>query len=253
MDMAFDLNFQIAPNVNLCSSHTELLKLVRKVVCYNQGMLAEYGFLASEKHKKLKDYLHTENRDKEQVIALTNDLELFTNGQLMNVAIENFKYAKAYFKGRSRRNVRVCIKIPDDNEAIVPLFRDTEYMPNKEYPLDANTGFSDIARNTGVHFLQNDIPAAVKNQEYKNARIRLQSALTYQASNWLKRWLSKEPDKAWIDCWERIEGPGGELITPPTEACYKSTLIVPMTLKNNQLTPEFKENFGIDGDRKSVV
>lgn len=43
------------------------------------------------------------------------------------------------------------------------------------------------------------------------------------------------PDNGWVNCW--INGHEGN--APSAEQCYKSTLILPMTLRYEQVSPEF--------------
>ena len=244
--MVLDVNVKFPTTVNLRNPNLGLINLLQETVCFNQGKLAEYGYSASEKHKKLKEHLNGSNSNAPEAQRLLKDLDQYLNIEMKNAADGNFKLLKRYFGSRSDVQPRACIKI-SHNDAIIPLFRDKQYIKNIEYPLGANTGFSEIALRTGVCFIQNNIPSAIKNMEYENARINKDAALTDNSQTWLQRKMGHQ-DNEWIKCWERIEGANGERNTPPPETCYKSTLIGPMTLLNNQLTPEFKQKFNIESE-----
>ena len=108
--------------------------------------------------------------------------------------------------------------------------------------------FLDIGVEIGEHYFENDIPEAVKLRGYVNPRLGPRQAAEYKIAGRFsaKRYLSTDPDRAWIGCWD-IGGPAPS--NPRT--CYKSTLIIPMTLVNNPLSEEFLQDTPIGQDTKS--
>ncbi|WP_177419808.1 hypothetical protein [endosymbiont of Lamellibrachia barhami] len=241
----FDLNLDLSPNISLKQKNCRLVDLISKVVCFNQGKLAEYGYLAGEKHKALKDAMRgTGEKNKSDIKTLRDELTNYLNLELKNASDENFKFLKQYFEGRSELEPRICIKVHNEGK-IVPLFRDRRSIDDESYPIEANTGFSEIANKTGYQFLCNNIPAAIKNNSYVNARINSDRVTHYKEQNIFER-LRKVDDTDWAKCWNEVEGVAGERNYPPLETCYKSTLIIPMTLLNNTLSGEFIQRFEIE-------
>jgi len=198
------------------SSH-RYLSLLKDTICDNQGKLAEYVYSASEKHKKIKNELITKKNlidtSKYNVSDLKKycqELDEYVNLELKNIYTENFKYLLKYFEGRSRISPRVCFK-GYNNRKIVALFRDRTLIPNREYPVSANTAFEYIYK-TGNYYICNDIPTEFKERKYKNARINEQNALRYKSKGWIRRKFSKysnSPDRKWINCWETPKIGGG--------------------------------------------
>ncbi len=224
------------------------LKLLKKVVCYNQGRLAEYAYLASEKHKKIKDELKKEKSlcDINCLEKYCRELEAYLNSELRNICEENFRYILEYFGKRSGIEPRVCIKVFNRGN-IVTLFRDCTIIPNKEYPISENTAFKHI-HETGNWYICNDIPSSAKEQTYKNARIVERDVLSYKTS-WLREIIAKyfvKPDKKWIKCWDIPPTQAGLTLKLKAKSCYKSTLVIPMTLVNNTLSEQFKNHFKVD-------
>lgn len=61
------------------SSHQHHVKkitnLMKELVCYNQGELAQYSFFAGEKHKVMKDELNSKSPDKSLVKNYKEELQ----------------------------------------------------------------------------------------------------------------------------------------------------------------------------------
>jgi len=118
-----------------------------------------------------------------------------------------------------------------------------------EYPVSANTGFNHVY-TTSEPYLCNDIPKAVSLGKYKNPRLN-----DIDAREYYKEFESsgKHDDYKWALSWNDLiydddtknKIPENEK-RPPQEACYMSTMIIPMTLLNNEgLSDEFREHFHI--------
>ncbi|MBA1443837.1 MAG: hypothetical protein M3H12_10030 [Chromatiales bacterium] len=240
-----DLNLGLSPNINFTCKQSRTVDIIGKIICYNQGKLAEYSYLAGEKHKALKETMRGPDRKNiSKIKQLRDELTNFLNIELKNASDENFKLIKQYFENRSEKEPRICIKVHNEG-MIVPLFRDRRSINDESYPIEANTGFSEIAKKTGYEFLCNNIPASIKNNSYINARI-IPDRLTHYKEQSLIQRLRKIDDVDWANCWKEAEGEAGERNHPPLETCYKSTLIIPMTLLNNSLSREFIQRFEIE-------
>lgn len=122
---------------------------------------------------------------------------------------------------------------------------DRNEIPSEEYPVDANSAFEYI-HATGNYYFCPDIPERVKKQEYKNPRLIISNALEYKKPSFrrLRERFFSGPDREWMKCWSTPVVRSSRLTLPP-EACYKSTLVVPMTLYNNQLSAEFRDLFRV--------
>lgn len=214
------------------------LSLIGKAVCFHQGELAQYFCLAAELHKKLRLAVESSHPDKETIrerhLALTD----FLNRNLDRIWVRTQADLHDYFdRGqRSKNRIRCCIKstrVRDDKEYIVPVFRDFNVPYDSSCLVELNTGFRRI-KETGRYFICSDIPAWAKAHKYVNPRLDGDRVNLYRPPNFLHR-IQKKPDQAWCMCWKQ----DGETPNAPLD-CYKSTLIIPMTLINNQSDPQFQ-------------
>lgn len=231
------------------------IETIQRAVCYNQGKLAEYPYIAAERHRDLRNAIDSPDPDIDQVQRCCENLDSYLLTEFETVAKQNFDYIIGeYYKGRGGFDVRACIKAYQEGR-IVTVLRDTVAIPNEDQPLDANTAFEQIYE-TGGPYLCNNIPEAFKKKTYKNSRINQQQALQYTPPRrtTFKRRSKGDADGEWIRCWIAPQAEDGMSWDLPPETCYKSTLVIPMTLVNNQLRPEFKEVFGAtdNSGKKSV-
>jgi hypothetical protein len=196
-------------------------------VCLNQGTYLQYSQLAAERHRRLKESLDPQSRNTKEVTGALKELVDFMNREFFEAAHKNFELLHVYFGSRSKTKPRICIKGNfriGDSDKVITVFRDKPVKYEVATELSLNTGFSFIEK-TGTYFLDNDIISSVKNRKYFNPRldpIRVQRAVP-----------SSHIDKQeWLAFWDGA--------TDPSEA-YQSTLIIPMTLWNNQLNGEFRK------------
>ncbi len=105
-----------------------------------------------------------------------------------------------------------------------------------ETACEENSGFQEVSQSGSPYFC-NDIPA--QKGAYKNPRLYADRLRSYSESNLraLRKYFSKNamPDEEWINCWKDVD----DKKRPPATSCYKSTLIMPMTLLAKQVTEEF--------------
>jgi hypothetical protein len=222
----------------------QLVESIKDAVCYNQGELAQYSYLAAEKHKKMKDEIRKNSYDPVKLKNYKKDLETHLNAEFIGRIIhENFKLIHKYFGGRAKIDPRVCIKAIDNN-TVIDFRREEDQFYVIDCNLDENTGFFEVYK-TGNYYFSNDLPTEVKSGRYFNPRLDKHEAVTYKSPtlNWLSQKRGKE-DMRWVKCWRKISL-GINETTPKAKQCYKSTLITPMTLMRNSLSAEYKEMFRI--------
>ena len=226
-----------------------ILKIIKQAVCYNQGELAQYSYLASIFHRSLKEQYQKDPSDKKRISFLLNNLTEYLNRNLKRISTMNFELLQLYFHGRSEAGPRICLK-GEYGGNIVEIFRESKVNYVTEYEVDSNTGFKDV-RDTGKYFFCNDIPLKAKIGEYINPRLDAKKVSQYSARPFLNLLRLKgkpSSDNDWLDCWVRQS----TNTTSTESSCYKSTLIVPMTLWNNSLSDTFKELINISNIERSI-
>lgn len=226
----------------LTTSH-DTSSFLREVICYNQGEYIQYSFLAGECHKTLKDAFRESPTHIDTLRQLCGKLEGFLNKQLYYVSLQNFRFLKAYFRDPHDKEPRICIKgnyKKGATDHIVQLIRDKKVNYQSDYPLEDNSGFV-FVKNHGRYFKCDDIPKSIVTDGYRNARIDTNLARAYYEQNAASADLSDNHglhfDESWVKCWAPPQGEGNPPVDP--NSCYKSTVIIPMTLWNNKLAPPF--------------
>jgi hypothetical protein len=133
---------------------------------------------------------------------------------------------------------RICIKgnwqVGGDSPRVVSVIRDSDVDYETNASIDANTGFQRV-RDTGVSCLINNVPKAALQGTYKNPRFDNDKIAALRqripANSWeVEAGLSHD---AWVECWSDYkEGDDARQF-------YRSTLIVPLTLLNSNLSSDF--------------
>lgn len=187
---------------------------------------------------------------KAKIRSYLKELESFLEHGQAIACKTTFDSLKAHFSNRIKPNLflpRYCIKLVD-HDCVFTFLRDRGKSTEGRKPIKdeiaKNTGFQYI-KDAGIYYLCNNIPEEAKLGRYINPRLRTQCAIDYSPSliRSAKRAcsLSKPvPDHSWINCWNKNENMEMALIA---ETCYKSTLIVPMTLRFDQVSIEFWDAF----------
>ena len=219
--------------------------VINDCICELQAGLAQYYIMSAVKHMKLKEAVNGD--DVEGIVSSFSDLDEYLWDSLKEALEISHKYIKKYFSDRSRFPPRITIKAPYGESQIVDLYR-KDKSPFSEFLVDENSAFKYI-KDTGMYYICNDIPLAVSEEKYKNKRINGQMVRNnYSQPGMIKKGYMKvigqpEVDAAWESCWDT----GSPDNRPHTESCYKSTLVVPMTLINASLRREFL-NYMFDGE-----
>lgn len=231
--------------ISICRDASSFM---REVICYNQGDYIQYNFLAGESHKTLKDASRESPPNVQKLRELCVQLEEFLNKRLYGVSLQNFRFIKAYFRGRDSKEPRICIKGHHKEGAtdhVVQLIRDKKVSYLSDYPLKDNSGFL-FVKNHGRYFKCDDIPKSIVTDGYHNARIDTNLACAYYeqtnvASARPNDNHASQFDTSWVKCWKSPQS-GSDPIDPAS--CYKSTVIIPMTLWNNKLAQSFLKRLG---------
>ncbi|MFH1060393.1 MAG: hypothetical protein V1797_17150 [Pseudomonadota bacterium] len=244
------------------------IRLIKDAVCYNQGEFIQYSIMASLFHRALKYLLANEPHNLSEISEAKRALEGYLSRNIKIITVNNFKYLEQYysFSRRCGHEVRICIKVPfedslrDDN-LVVEAFRGKEVGYYSRYPISQNTGFRYVKEN-GKYYLCNNIPEEAKRGNYKNPRLKVDRVLNdYKPPSKFKAWGMKRTqgcvsDPAWVRCWRGAspQEDMDERVDPPPDSCYKSTLIVPMTLKGHDsiLLDEFKAHMDLRPDSRNI-
>lgn len=268
--MGFSINI-FSPSFNLFSIspaikpsnyeyyHKKILYTLNQAICYNQGAYTQYAYLAGEKHKEMKEEFNKQDRDNDKLKEYRDKLEKHLYDEMIKAFRSNFKYIKDYFSERRKLEPRVCIKLYEknaeiDEKEIVDFLRDIPLPQSPNYSIESNTGFFEVYK-TGKSFKRNNIPYEVIQNRYGNPRLDDRKASRYKLSPFEQYKVHKlqKNDEKWINCWYETENPDGSRNRPIPEACYKSTMIIPMTLLGNDLYPQFRERFNIDTEDERAI
>lgn len=238
--------------------------VINKAICFNQGWLSQYTYLAGEKHKTMKEEYRINGASNINKLEIyKKELESFLSKEAFHCFRSNINFLKEHFKGRRKHEPRVCIRqskknIETEEIEIVDLVRDDETSPSIQSTIITNTGFSKVYES-GKAYHCNNIPEEIKENRYINPRIdadRIKDQKRgYKLSIFEKFKINKlqKSDEKWIDYWDRQQQQRSQ-----AKDCYKSTLIIPMTLrgndeKGNHLAQQFRKKFVIEDDDEKAV
>lgn len=204
-------------------------KILRETVCDHQILYTAYSLEMGKTHQEL-DHLLSEVKKKEREVVTRTDSEKIYDklSALRDCHFLNLEggskltcdfYVEYFSTSPAKKGTdsRACIKLTSENE-IIDHYRSSgnSYSP---YPSKDNTGFV-FSSYRGKEYACQDIPAAVKAGNYENSRISVDSVkaaykkpFPYCVDTWPTFWKRPEDGKPFSD---------GD--------CYKSTLIVPMTI-----------------------
>ncbi len=219
------------------------LNAIQDANCFNQSALIQFTYLMAEKHKDIKDEYRSHKKYTPELEDKVRSLVYFLNQDFHKNIFHNFEILHSYFCGRSKHEPRISIKgnfKTHHKDIIVSIFRDAEVLYESDADISENTGFSTIAKN-GKYFLCNDIPALASKGNYKNPRLDIDS---------IKKAASKNKNKAITQSWKKYWHDSS--LNMDEKAFYKSTLIIPMTLWNNQLSDEFRKKIDITNIGRTI-
>jgi hypothetical protein len=241
-----------------------LLELMRNYICDTQTALLQYIFLANNKHKAVKEFLEElesgaikgsyEQACKDLAYLLT-DLDEHLLIKFGEVFDSTYEYSLKYFEGRSLLPPRMTLKVVLALDKLVTLFKIPEtYVYETDVGLAENTAFDRIADGERQYFC-NDIPKSIRNGSYFNTRIDLDKAKEFAMKD-VDLHIEDDDtyDKAWSEAWKRIRLVGSDkTIKPPPETCYKSTVVLPVSLETEKLASEFINKFRISNESERAL
>lgn len=252
------------------SSIDAILKFISECVCANQAGLAQYSFIAAEKHKQLKDFLRDKNLLTEQeppehpvdpevvkeIQSRLQNLEKYLYLGIYRIFSTNYVYLCRFFEQRSPLAVRASMKVIVDNQ-LVALVREPEFfMEENPIPLEKNVAFRTIADGK-KYYLCNDVPEAVVSDSYYNPRIKKEEARKYNQGRVDVVANEHRFDQKWVYCWKDARYYTSENYIynarPHPQTCYKSTLAVPLSILTEQLEESFMDNFHIVKDAPRAI
>lgn len=230
---------------------------LRDFICHHQGAFIQYTFLAGEYHKAMKKEYYKENKELDSIKEKHDQLLDYLNESFADTVTKSFELIKRLYSGRHIKLPRVCLKAnfnPDKDE-VVAMFRDQEVSYFSDCSVNDNKGFQYVKDN-GKFYHCPDIPKATAKGEYFNPRLLKGAVNNYHPSGLLKKFINSKNknyvDDAWLNCWTLITTKNGQKIQPNFHDCYKSTLVIPLTLWNNKLDKRFLDKFNIKGVNRTI-
>ncbi|MBW4658651.1 MAG: hypothetical protein KME15_08255 [Drouetiella hepatica Uher 2000/2452] len=263
-------------------STSELLALLNEFISENQLRLSQHTFIASERHKDVKECLmHLEGivgRNEENIKKLTNpplipdkrvlgkkladslsQLEQYLYSTFKDACEVAFDYVAKFFKDRSFVLPRVCVKVIAGDQLVVLFRRPELQIQSLNISTDGNTAFEKIAAGAD-YFICNDIPESVENGGYQNVRLIKEKVLEFNKSDFRNSFLYDDEiddaSRAWRECWKEIvvvEGNSQRTMQPPLDSCYKSILVIPMSLETGKLDEAFVSHFNISTESGRAI
>jgi hypothetical protein len=252
---------------NIIDNRYKILDCLNEYICENQSILSQYTFFVNELHKNLKDIhrsITNNNIESNEKLLLDLkealvELESFLDEDLSKAFKSAYKCSEVFFDGRSEILPRMCIKVFIDNQIFTLLsLPSVDSTKGQGFEADRNTAFESINRGN-KYYICNDIPKAVENNEYKNCRIIREKVLKYNEILLNQKEDTDSLEKEWLECWlpssvfdpttntKEVE----QQVDPRT--CYRSTLVVPMSLTKSKLKNRFVEHFISSGNEAETI
>lgn len=244
---------------NTVDDRHDVLLCLKNYICSHQFTLAQYTLSANEHYKKL-DHMYSSSirsrgNDEElskEMIALDDVLDKGLSDAFANVN----NCVEVFFANRAKSLPRTCLKVFEENK-IITLLRWPERYPieTEGFGAEENTAFNRISVGD-KYYLCNDIPTAVVNNEYKNFRIKRDKVVEYKSllDNGA---VHDDIQNKWYEAWnppaffsENV-GSSEQIAEPHT--CYRSTLVIPMSLDKESINEQFVNHFNTSSDGGNIA
>lgn len=241
-------------------------RFIKDILCYNQAKIMGYSHEIDETHKQLKA-IHGKAsirpggplaQDLSDIQPLVEHLSIGMLEKFREITSENFEYLHRFYVDRSfgTSRPRFCVKTTYKDQGefkILTAARDRDLSNEPPYSATDNTAFVQIINING-HYLCNNIPLEVKLGNYRNSRIICADVQAYynppgRYQNLRYRYSNKLKDDEWRRNWHPLPSFTGLPERPPAELCYKSTLVIPISVVTHGLPSDFSKNFNISGNR----
>ncbi len=212
-----------------------LLKSIRKFICFNQKELIQYEYEVSEDHKNLRTYLDNSQNSisKEELHNFINTLVGTAYDDLIGILDENVGYINNIFGTihKNAKNPKITIKTIEDS-IVLDFFRSDVVADLRESKIEENSGFSKIMIENKDAFISNNLETEFLSKDYINPRLDKE-----------KRKKLKLGEVSWEGCWEKLSD------SDSLKSSYKSTLIIPMAIRIKETDQErFIKHFSNDVD-----
>jgi hypothetical protein len=231
--------------MSFSSSEVKLINNLHRLVCVNQSGVSQYWFQANENHKAVKDLVREglESYSEKEIVDRIDALESHLYDEFHQRFERSLGIFLELFESRSR-GVRCSLKVAVDDK-LETLFRHPESSPDYgAFKMIENSAFESIVAGER-YYLSNNIPQDIKSERYVNPRIDREKVIAYLEE--IRRigdtgLAHDEPDRLWIECWNQSSSKRPISI----ESCYKSTLVVPMSIETREMRKSFSDHFDID-------
>lgn len=232
------------------------LKVANEIVCYHQAELIQYILLAGDFHKSIQNQLAVSVHSMSDIKKRVDNLIHHLSDKFNQALKQTYHYLDEYYGLRSKLPARICVK-GADNGRIIAIDRNEPVGYDNEADCEVadNCGFHTVVK-TGKRYICNSIYKAFVNGDYRNPRLVPDAVARYTPPSKRESKASKKnygyvKDKSWKRCWRPISNTTPP-IYPRQRDCYKSTLIVPMTLWGHRttLTRRFLEMLGLKQDNR---
>jgi hypothetical protein len=241
----------------------KLNEVTRQAVTLNQGAFLDFSHLAHERHRQLRKTIddstlaHSRQSRQTRLRANFKSLISFMDQRFGTVAGQNFKLLGEYFAGRSDVGPRMSImgnwQGADKSVCVGPLVRNDQVDYDSVIDAAKNTGFDSVIKS-GAYYLNNNIVKTALNGRYRNPRFDYDAIglIQQQIEAAASGIASTVTPRVWRNLWK------GSTEHDDPRIFYQSTLIVPLTLRNENLSAEFNHSLSTrldrhTGDRSAIA
>lgn len=121
---------------------------IKEATSYNLSQFSQYSYIAERRYNELKVALMENNNA--NVKEAVNNLVLYLDTNIQEIITRNIFFMQNYFRGRSKEEPRISVRISTIHQSIPAYSFDTKSKS------DTNIGVSEVL-NTGIYFLSNDV------------------------------------------------------------------------------------------------
>lgn len=219
-----------------------MTEIIRRGTIFNQGALLDFTHVAHEMHRRVRlnqDRLDSAGKHSptlwKNVFASAREMNQALNLRTQRIVQQNFELLRQHFRDRHpilpRMSLVLCQRERDSDIFTYAYARDS----NIDYGCESsrirdNSGFEHVVSN-GAYYLNNDIPASALEGNYRNPRFDMKFLQELR-----ERYSTKGMKEVGLNDWLSIWKDGSSL---DTRCRYKSTFIVPLTLRTENLSEEF--------------
>lgn len=229
------------------------LEAIKIFACAFQTEFINHQVSLGDLHKRIRGILARNTKAAKTTQKKYDDLRIAVSAfderkekLIIKCKIMLEESTEQYFKEQNKlknrdRLPRVCIKTVN-NEKIQDFYRDEGVSKNKVDHISSNTAFDHIYKKKCNVFMENNLPQLVKDGDYQNPRLDIDGIRNHYDLSTAKDCKPGTSDQYWRKYWDKTlsqEDPN-----PDPRDYYKSTLVVPMTLKaagDRGLFPETQE------------